>query len=159
MIPQSAFRIAFCLVALIFTAASAGAVDLTGTWTGKQSCDIYDGARSKVSFGEGIMQITQTGNQAVMKLSFGNALVTYLGRIFPDDRSPESRAEVTFALCGTSEQVTDDQTYYGELLRIRVTGTKFTGNSIFKDFTPQMGSCKWSYKKIDIVDPQLTGCP
>lgn len=43
--------------------------------------------------------------------------------------------------------------------KLNSTKATFKGTSIFADNGPDVGTCKYSYKRVDTTDPNLTACP
>ncbi len=151
--------VALAAVTLSFAVSigSAHAFDLTGHWIGKLSCKVFDGEKFTVKE-KGGMEISQ--NAGTMSVTIG--AVHYNGMAIPDDKKPDQRGEAALVSCPTSNVFTPD---FSVILRASVKTkanswkASFKGVSIFADNTPEDGSCKYSYKRVDTLDPLVPPCP
>ena len=79
--------------------ASAGAVDLTGTWNGKYSCQDFDGDYDKFKSNESVLRIVQTGTTLVASIDGGAA--SYDGAVIDSTAKPAQEGEAVMNLCLT----------------------------------------------------------
>lgn len=141
---------------------AAYAYDLTGSWVGKWSCKGFDGAKFADGNAASTMVVTQTGNTLAVVIDSGE--FRYNGAAIPDGAKPE-KGEGVLHQCGTTNVPL--QVAESELLRVSVKtkpgAVKATvkGISIFDnaDGSPAVGTCKYTYKRIDVANPNVTGCP
>src|SRR5512134_200222 len=56
------------LAALLAAAVPCEALDLTGTWVGKQTCRGFDGANFAFKLSESTVEIVQTGNDIALQV-------------------------------------------------------------------------------------------
>jgi hypothetical protein len=156
-------RLWLALVAAAALAQPAAAFDLTGTWTGKQTCKGSSvGEKIKFSFASELL-ITQTGGDLVIHVVSDSGTDVYQGAAIDDLVKPQNGA-VYFVHCGTTDiPETGDQ--FDENGRASVktkeaAGTgSLKGTSTFFNNEPEVASCKWSYKRTNATDPVVTGCP
>jgi hypothetical protein len=143
-------------------APSAHAYDLTGTWVGKWSCKGFDGGKFTDSNPSSTLRVTQTAN--TMAADIDNGEFRYNGGAIPDTAKPE-KGDGVLHQCATSNlplQVTES-----EIVRITVKtkpgAVKATlkAVSIFdtSDGGPAVGTCKYSYKRTDVANPNVLACP
>ena len=154
------------LIAFVTLATLAGpslpafAFDLTGTWVGKWSCKGFDGQKFTTSNKTSTMRVTQTGN--TMAVDIDNGEFRYNGAAINDAVKPE-KGEAVFAACpndsvplagGEAETVRAS-------VKTKVGATKasFKALSIFESDFGEVGTCKYSYKRTDVANPNTTGCP
>jgi hypothetical protein len=146
---------------LVATAAPVQAFDLTGHWIGKWSCRDFDGVKFKEGMKPSSLEITQTGGTMSVRVdNFG-----YNGVAIVDAKKPGEKGQAVWLSCPTRNVLTSAVT---EIVRATVK-TKLTGSkgtiaaiSIFADNignVPEVGTCRYSYKRVDTVDPVLTACP
>ncbi len=148
-------------LALATAAGPALAFDLTGTWTGTIKCkEFVNGVKDKFELTPTIT-ISQSGNALGILATFGpgdSDMYTALAN--PDAKKPD-KGEFAIIFCGTDNQVGNSPTF-DEIGRMQVTtktgkiAAKFRGESIFSDpadMGPEAGTCKWSWKRVDTVDP------
>ena len=141
------------LVAVSMTPA-AYAFDLTGHWAGKFSCKGFDGTKITLGSKAATLAITQTGN-TIAALAGG---FLYTGTQVPDPAKPEQGEAVLFT-CATS-----GTTGIGEIGRATVKtklGTfkaTLKATSVFATNAPRVGTCKYTYKRIDTIDPGVGAC-
>jgi len=140
-------------------AGNAQAFDLTGTWEGKWSCKGFDGSKFKSANKESIMLITQAGDTVNVDVDGGE--FHYNGRAIPDDAKPE-KGEVVLAACPNDnlpgaggEAETVRATVKTKLTTFKAT---FKAISIFDDDFPSVGTCKYTFKRIDAADPGVSPC-
>ena len=142
---------------------SAQAFDLTGTWEGKYVCKGFDGGKFSFSI-PGTLEITQVGNDIDLQLPFTGGADVYRGVPIEATGKPEQGA-VYFAHCGISDVPGTGENGFDETGFANVK-TKANGDGIFKATTtffllapPEVAGCKWKYKRVSTVNPNVPGCP
>jgi hypothetical protein len=154
--PASSLTIA--LGAVIAPAVHAG--DLTGHWIGKWSCKSFDGTKFKEGIKPSLLNVTQSG--ATMGVSIDN--FGYNGVVIADDKKPDQKGEAVLISCPTGNALTSA---VAEIVRATVrtkvgsSKARFTALSIFADDIggPEVGTCRYSYKRLDTDDPGVPACP
>jgi hypothetical protein len=149
--------LAFC--AVLAAPAPSHAFDLTGTWQGKQTCRGFDfvGLGAKFNLLADIT-VSQDGDEVFARIGDSD----YAGRKIDDPNKPE-RGRLYLVRCTTDNVPgTALETDWDETADITVK-TKATGSGTIKGFSTfididGIGSCKWKFKRIGVVDPVLTGC-
>lgn len=161
------WTLGLCLVLGGGAVQAAQAFDLTGNWTGKWTCQGFDGTRFVSNNLTSTMAITQVGDTLYVSIDGGG--FRYNGAAVSDTVRPAQRGEVALVACGTDVLPMADGE--AEMMRGKValkpTGAMgvFKGSSIFEgpatlDPTPPyVGSCKYVYKRVDQVNPNITACP
>jgi len=150
-------------------AQPAAAYDLTGHWVGKWTCAGFDGSKFKDSSkdsapnGTSTLNVTQSG-ATIHALIDGT--FTYNGAAIADDTKPE-KGEGVLIDCHTNTTLGVDDGN-SEIIQIVVTTktsspkASLKGTSTLENFLAQFGqqiqSCKYSYKRIDTIDPAVGGC-
>ena len=154
--------------ALMFSpapAAGQSAPDLTGTWTGRWSCKSFDGVKFNEKNTTSTLLITQSGS--VLAAHIDGPLdpqFFYNGAVIPDDKKPEEKGEVVMNQCGTDNLPVAGPTE-SEIVRAQVKTklnspkASFKGTSVFENDGPTVGTCRYSFKRLDITDPGVTACP
>jgi len=146
---------------LAFATPVVHAFDLTGTWHGKWSCSQFDGTKTKDANPTSTMRITQTGDTLAIDLD--NSGFSYNGRALPDVKKPDAQGEVVLNACDTDNLPTVGK--LGEIIRAKVKTKSNTfkatlkGISIFEDDTPEVGTCKYTFKRDDVIDSMVPACP
>lgn len=149
------------LLAISLTASPLHALDLTGTWDGKWSCAGFDGAKFSTKGETSVLAITDLGGN-VARASIDDFYFYNVG-IIPDGEKPEESGEGALVECGTDALPL--QGSEAELMRAKVKlklGTDkaaFSGTSIFEDELGSVGTCTYTYKRRDRVDPVVPPCP
>lgn len=140
-------------------APSAQGYDLTGTWIGKYSCKGFDGAKFSSGSKSSTFKITQSGNQIAVDLDNGE--YRYNGGAIPDTAKPE-KGEAVFLECAN-----DSVPFTGgdsEIIRVAVktkpgdVKATLKGTSIFEDTLFGVGTCKYTFKRVDTAAPTILGC-
>jgi hypothetical protein len=138
-------------------AASAGAIDLTGTWNGKYSCQDFDGDYAKFKSSESVLRIVQTGTTLVASIDGGAG--TYDGAVIDSTAKPAQEGEAVLNLCLTSAAPLGG----GELFKIKAkvdpekgTGT-ISGVSHYEGGTV-VNTCKLKYKRVSTDPGKVDTC-
>lgn len=159
------------LVLCAVTTVPAHSFDLTGHWIGKWSCKgfsapyVRDG---KLVNGfapanpASTLAITQNDGAfgAVIDLNEGESY-RYNGFAMESVKGAGS-GEVFLLRCGTGQTPVPSG---GEIVRAAVktkggvVKASFKGVSLVADDYPEITSCKYSYTRIDTVDPAVESCP
>jgi hypothetical protein len=150
--------------ALCLSAASvpAHAFDLTGHWTGKWSCKGFDGTKFTSGNKESTLAITQSGGTFAAAIDASTDNFTYNGVAITDIKDA-NKGEVVLLGCHLANTLPAGQDD-GELVRASVKTkldtfkASFKGTSLFTDAFPEVGTCKYSYKRIDTTDPAVGPC-
>ena len=151
------------VLALILVVAApswAHAIDLTGTYEGKQVCTgLLKGSGEKDRFTiTPSMRITQVGSSVRVNVSPG---ASYEGTVVNDGKNPTKKGQAAIVSCSPSQ----DASGYAELLHVRSAtlaknGVKLTvrGISTFSTVN-RVGDCRWAYKRTNAADPGVGICP
>jgi hypothetical protein len=148
---------AFALNVLI-VGVTAGAVDITGTWQGKEKCKCFNNVDGKLTqrFQDNEMSITQSGTDLNM-LAFGTL---FNGNVI-NDPTKDNRGEASFIACDSNPK---DNASFGEIgrakLRTKENGEgKFKVESLWNSSQTQICTCKWNFKRVSTDDPLVAACP
>jgi hypothetical protein len=150
--------VALVLAAGLVGAASVEALDLTGTWQGQISCSGLTGAGDRDRFRvPNPVEITQVGDAIRVRDAGANLL--YAGRVIEASSNPDAGIAM-FVGCPTDNTLPPDS----ELVHARVTVTpargKLTATGPFHDAdNGGFFLCRWSYTRVDTVDPAVPACP
>lgn len=149
-----AFAVALTLTAV---ASNARAVDITGTWTGKEKCKCFDNTdgKFKEKFRDEEMQITQSGtdlNILVFEELFNGNVI--------DNPTKDNRGEAAFIACRTDPK---DNASFGEIGRAKLRtkgngGGKLKVESLWNVSQTEICKCKWSFERVDTEDPSVGDC-
>ena len=145
---------------VILAPASAGAVDLTGTWVGTLVCkDLFQGAKITFKQKPSTVTITQNGNHLTLSR---NGTATFTGFVLEETAKPDN-GRLAVSACGTDDvpgAANDDYDEMGDLT-VKTKPSKGSGSikgtSSFAEIN-EIGTCKWSYKRINTADPSVPGC-
>jgi hypothetical protein len=144
-----------CLLAPLWVAAGAGALNLEGTWEGKWTCDGFDGTKVKSSLAGSVLLVRDFNVDRD-----GGTL--YQQRIVPDANDPDRKGETVMVLCTTDENPTNARP--GEMIRFKAkvdpvkgTGT-LKGTSTYENALGTVFSCKYSYKLVEPGQPPVSAC-
>jgi hypothetical protein len=155
---SATLAIAACVVA----SAPAHGFDLTGSWSGRESCRTYDGilAKDSVEFGpSNPVKITQTGNSLAVLVGSATDGMAYHGEAIEHASAPrlgrvvmtECRSDT--ALNGYTEVVHLEGSASSDDARLR-------GESIVRTQFGEVAVCKWQLRRTSRDDPSVTDlCP
>jgi hypothetical protein len=139
-------------------AAGAQAIDLTGTWVGKWTCQGFDGAKFKSSNKQSTLLITQNGNALAASI---DGDFTYNGGVIPDLRNPDGKGEA--ALVGCANDVIPFAGGESEIVRAKVKTSasgagSFKGLAVLESDFPDVLTCKYSYRRTSTENPNVPAC-
>jgi len=142
---------------IIATGTTASAVDITGTWSGKEKCKCFNSVDGKVTerFKDEEMRITQSGTDlnilAFEELFNGNVI---------NHPQKDKRGEAAFVACNTNP---NDNGSFGEIGRAKLStqnngNGKFEAESLWNSSQTEICKCKWHFKRTDTEDPSIADC-
>jgi hypothetical protein len=149
-------------LAVAWLSQPAAAFDLTGTWVGKQTCKSADGTRFSFKIPSTLL-ISQNGSEIAMHVVTEGGTDVYNGVGIDLADKPEG-GDAYFVHCSTSDVPGTGADAFDEAGRATVKA-KETGSGSFKatstyfNTVPETGTCKWSYLRTDVVDPDVDACP
>lgn len=155
--------LALCFAVTWSGAAVAASFDLTGHWQGKWTCLVFDGTRSVDNNTTSTMAITQAGDALYVEMDSG--AYRYNGKAIPDAVRPTVAGAAALIECDTDNQPASGAE--GELMRATIRLNAAGTMAVLKAASivegpldaPFVGSCKYVYKRIDQINPNLTACP
>jgi hypothetical protein len=154
------------------TVVPAQAFDLTGHWTGKWSCKGFaapfdrDGKlvnKFTSSNGASTLAISQSGGTFGAVIDLNDGTFRYNGFAMASVKTDDV-GEAVLLGCSTGNTLPSAATG-AEIMRAAVKtkgGTfkaSFKAVSIFADDFPEVETCKYSYTRIDTIDPGVATCP
>ncbi|HEV8715586.1 MAG TPA: hypothetical protein VGX03_22510 [Candidatus Binatia bacterium] len=148
---------------LSLAAAAAWAIDLTGTWEGTQVCQYFDGKSRVRNFPNDVMSISHTGNDFFFSTPLVDGAVFH-AQVIASAKSPANKAQVIFITCGTTEASAYQELGRAATLQVIThgSGARFEATSNFFQTDPDgsrfMGTCLWSYRRVDTADPGVGDC-
>ncbi|MCC6766277.1 MAG: hypothetical protein IT293_16580 [Deltaproteobacteria bacterium] len=148
-----------CCLALA-VGPSAEAYDLTGTWVGKWSCKGFDGVKFTSGNKASTLRITQSGNAIAAELD--NGVYRYNGGAIPDIAKPDKGEAALVACPNDNVPLSGGES---EIMRAAVKTKASTFKaalkalSVFEDGSGGVGTCKYSFKRVDPVNPNVPDCP
>jgi hypothetical protein len=150
------------LAALLATAVPCEALDLTGTWVGKQTCRGFDGQNFSFKLSESTVEILQTGSDVALQVLTDAEPDVYRG-VAIDDSGNSAQGGVYFVHCGTSDVPGNGVDNFDETgilsARTKSNGSgKLKGASNYFNTAPEFAGCKWSYKRISTMPPVVGSC-
>ncbi|HYC53340.1 MAG TPA: hypothetical protein VEL28_00150 [Candidatus Binatia bacterium] len=133
------------VAAALLTAAPAQALDVQGTWTGRQVCKVFNGGKFVDKF-ESVMEIVQTGNEVAIDVDGGEYV--YFGTVIESQTVP-TKGEIGLTDCDPDSD---------EVGRLKISGNKAKGISIYRT-DEENDTCKWKYARASTAAPAITACP
>lgn len=155
---KRAFLLCAAVVAGVLVAGLPGAdaVDLGGTWEGQVSCKgLLNGEPHKFTCCNTI-EIDQDGSQVKIEVSG----IRYVGIVTENVGNPDKGA-LTFIRCGTDATLSERSEMVFATVKTSTDDGKGTlkgSGPLFVDDAAQW-ICSWSYKRIAVDFPGVTGCP
>ena len=155
----------FSLLSLVFPFISApvGALDLTGTWTGKFNCSNFDGFKFNTVDKQQILKISQFGKKISVEWV---GVANFTGFVVDDLKKPDSKGQAAIADCLTTSDLTAG---FAEMAKLNASGVNrskgkgsLKGTSIYSLPVPPetVGQCNWTFKLSSPVDPGVgASCP
>ncbi len=158
-----------CSLVLGVSAADAQLFNLTGHWTGTWSCKgVANDGKFTIANKTSTLDITQAGQTFAATVDAADPIGNFSFNLFavPDIKKPDQKGEVIALGCALANTVppTDVAEFARAQVQTKPNSFKasFKASSIFTDIfngDPEVGSCKYSYKRIDTNDPGVSNCP
>ena len=137
--------------------ATAQAVDMTGTWTGNETCRCFNDVVGKFTeqYNHEVMKIAQDGTdlniEAYGELFNGNVI---------DDPKREYKGEASLIACNTDPA---DNMSFGELGRAKVSARangrgKMVIDSLWNPQENELCECRARFRRVDTADPEISDC-
>ena len=148
-------------LASIVAAAPAGAIDLTGTWTGSVTCKLFglDGESSTEKFKDSALVIAQTGETFDAELD----LLALRGATIDAAADGARRGQAVLLACDADAVPLDGGVNEFVQLKAKVDAEKGTGTltgvSLFEHGQNGFMTCKLKYKRTSTTPGVLTPCP
>jgi hypothetical protein len=147
--------LAFSLVA----ALPAAAFTLTGHWEGSWSCTVFeDGVKTTDGNKNSTLEVTSLGDAFAARFD-GNYDVR---GVEIDDLTKPEKGEISFAHCGTNDDLTGPNGSELGRLKVSTSGERGTlsGISIWSARPYHIATCKYKFTRVDTVNPNLIyACP
>jgi hypothetical protein len=155
------FRGVFSILpGLLLIAGAAWALDMTGTYEGRQVCKQLEkssGEKGKITITPA-MQITQVGKKLRMDLLPG---FHYEGTVVDDARNPLRRGQAALVMCNPSQDASGyAEVLYVEDARMGPDGVTLVIRGVSAYSTSShIGHCRWWYTRTSNADPNVSTCP
>jgi hypothetical protein len=156
---------------ILFVSLPAGAIDLTGTWTGKFNCSGFDGETFAFPQKGQSLKISQTNDNKISVQWFDGAVLAshFSGFVINHINKPNTKGHAAIADCATNSDITSGFSEIADL-NVSINPSKgkgsLTGRSIYTEYTgdpaerPEVTQCKWVFKLADTANPAIPpGCP
>ena len=145
------------ILIMLVLGATAGAVDMTGTWAGRERCACFNPTQGNFTerYKDEVMEITQDGTD--LNILFFDEL--FNGNVI-DHPGRSSRGEASLIACETDAT---DNTRFGEIARAKVWAKdggrgKLTINSLWNAHETQICTCTSRLRRTDSADPEIGDC-
>lgn len=133
-------------------------INLTGEWTGAANCKAFDGTSFRIPRSTSSLYITHSAGSFTAHLEGGEGPTDYSGQAVQQS-GVANRLQGIMLECHTSPALVD----HSEVVHFKATesnsGARMKGASIFRDQGGDIGTCRWSFKRVNKNDPGLNGCP
>lgn len=152
------------LIASSLFSANVMALDLSGTWQGNFTCSGFNGQKFNYVDKKHTLKISQSDSALAVK--WINENTDFSGFVIEDQKAPDAKGQLALANCRSKANLTTDTELANlsvVINRVRRNGS-LTGTSIYtlpsNGSGAVIGQCKWSFKLVDTVDPQISQtCP
>jgi len=160
MMFQRTYRAALLAsVVLGWRPPTAIAIDLTGTWQGKEICTVLTGNGVKtITRQQRSMAITQSATDLNGVV---DGLEEYNGIIF-DEADTTSKGQAILIACRTTADLADFEQMVGARVTLPAGGAKLKGRSARHSVVGTGGGsvavCSWTYNRTNTTDPTVGDC-
>lgn len=151
------FRALLLTLVMVVIGTTAEAVDMTGTWVGRERCACFDpvDGKSTERYRDEVMEITQDGTD--LNILFFDEL--YNGNVI-DHPSRSSKGEASLIACSTDPT---DNARFGEIGRAKVWAKdggrgKMSIESLWNAQEAQICTCTSRLRRTDPADPEIGDC-
>ena len=136
---------------------TAQAVDMTGTWTGEETCRCFNDVVGKFTeqYSDQVMKIAQDGTDLNIE-AYGEL---FNGNVINDPRR-DHKGEASLIACTTDPA---DNASFGELGRAKVSAKangrgKMVIKSLWNPQENEICQCRAGFRRVDTTDPEIGDC-
>jgi hypothetical protein len=149
---------AFGFVTILQLPALAFAMNLTGEWQGSTSCTSFDGTLFRIPRSPSTLYITHSGGTFAAHLDTGEGPTDYSGQAVQES-GQTSRLRGIMVECHTAPNLLDrSEVVHLKAMDSEANG-RIKGSSIFRGQAGDIGTCRWTFQRVNKNDPGLTECP
>lgn len=150
-------RLCLSIVPGLVLASTSYALDVTGTWEGKETCLVYTELQ-RTTTETTTLSITQTGTDLNVSILGGQVVASMNGAAIASTKD-SAAGQVGIYRCGTSTTLS--------MTGIFTAKTKASGSGTLKGSINVVGhgpgdgtaACKYSLKRISTSNPAIGPCP
>jgi len=134
------------------------AMNLTGQWSGSTSCTSFDGTLFRIPRSNSTLYISHSGGTFAAHLDTGEGPTDYSGQAVQES-GLTTRLRAIMVECHTAPNLVDRS----EVVHLKVgetgDGARLKGSSIFRGQAGDIGTCRWTFTRVNKTDPGLAECP
>lgn len=138
--------------------ALAFAMNLTGEWTGTTSCTSFDGTLFRIPRSPSTLYISHSGSTFAAHLDTGEGPTDYSGQAVQES-GLTTRLRAIMVECHTAPSLVDRSEVVHLKAGDSVGGARIKGSSIFRGQAGDIGTCRWSFSRVNKTDPGFAPCP
>lgn len=150
-------RLGLSMLPGLALASAAYALDVTGTWEGKEKCLVYTELQRTTSE-TATLRITQTGTDLNVSVLGGQVVASMNGAAIANTKDPES-GQVGIYRCGTSTTISMTGIFTAKTKASGAGTLKGTINVVGHGVGDGTSACKYSLKRIATTNPAIGPCP
>jgi hypothetical protein len=149
---------ALAVAAILHHPGLAFAMNLTGEWTGSTSCTSFDGTAFRIPRSDSTLFISHSGGTFAAHLDTGEGPTDYSGQAVQES-GQTTRLRGIMVECHTAPSLLDRS----EVVHLKAAesgdGARIKGSSIFRGQAGDIGTCRWTFSRVNKTDPGLAECP
>jgi hypothetical protein len=138
--------------------ATAFAMNLTGEWSGTISCTAFDGTLYRIPRSPSTLYVSHSGSTFAAHLDNGEGPTDYSGQAIQES-GLSTRLRAIMVECHTAPTLVDRS----EVVHLKAAdgggGGRIKGSSIFRGQSGDIGTCRWTFTRVNKTDPGLADCP
>lgn len=138
--------------------ALASAMNLTGEWSGTTSCTSFDGTLFRIPRSPSTLYVSHSGGTFAAHLDTGEGPTDYSGQAIQES-GLTTRLRAIMVECHTAPSLVDRS----EVVHLKAGESggdaRIKGSSIFRGQGGDIGTCRWTFSRVNKTDPNLAECP
>lgn len=150
-------RLGLTIVSGLVLASTSFALDVTGTWEGKEKCLVYTETQ-RITTETAMLRITQTGSDLNTVLSGGSVVAFMNGAAIASTKDPEA-GQVGVYRCGTSTTLSVTGVFTAKIKASGSGTLKGSVNVVGHGPGDGTSACKYSLKRTSASNPAIGPCP
>lgn len=145
-------------VAVLHLPALAFGINLTGEWSGSANCKAFDGTLFRLPRTTSTLLVSHSTTTFAARLETDSGPTEYFGHTVQQS-GLSTRLQGIMVECRTTPSLADRSEVVHLKAAESTSRARLKGSSIFRDQSGDIGTCRWTFERVNKTAPGLTPCP